>query len=162
MQGYTQYTASTTSATTMGTPPNTIAEEPIPLWVYSSGANVNNANTASTYFLPKGSASAATFSSSAAKLHPLNSNWATGQKFALESSIYTASAPGVVYAALWDMTANAIVSASQISTSSATATLLRSGSFTLTAGHVYGVTWWSSSGTYNAYLTKAHLIALMM
>ncbi len=159
MQGYTQYTASTTSAVTMGTPPNTIAEEPIPLWVYSS-AYVNVA-TSSAYYLAKGSTPTQTVGVQS-KLHTLSSSWATGQQFAFEASISDSSTSGVAYAALYDLTGTpTIVSGSQVSVTGTVFTRIRSGSFTLTPGHVYGVGIWSS-GSYQVFLTKAHLIALMI
>jgi hypothetical protein len=140
--------------------PSGITELYIPLWVYSNSGGNATGNFAGSLFLVKGGTNGP-FSNSGAKLHTLNANWSPTQKFALEVSIYSSNSAGTAYAELWDMTSNSGLVASQISTTSTTATLLRSGQFTLTPGHAYGVTLWNSSSSYSTYITKAHLIAFL-
>ena len=162
MQGYTQYTASTTSAVTMGVPPNTIAEEYIPLWVYSSGTTAD-ASATTTAYLRKSGVSTSTTTSAVNQLHTLSINWASNQKFAFEVSAYSNGASYTAYIGLYDLTGTpTLVTGSQVSTNATTAILLRSGSFTLIPGHVYGVGMYSNSGSGEPILTKAHLVALMM
>lgn len=141
--------------------PSSITEMYIPLWVYSSGSANATLSTPSSSLLQKGSTNTNSPSQNATKLHTLNSSWTANQKFAFEVSIWNGSSSFTTYAALWDITAGAIVSSSQISTSSTTATLIRSGQFTLTPGHSYGVALWTSSSSGPAYLTKAHLVAFL-
>lgn len=139
-----------------GSPP----EIYIPLWWHSgSSAVVYNVTTQGSSFIVKGSATPTTsVSATQAKLHTLNSGWPSTTKFAFEVSLSGQSTPTTYYAALWDMTSNALINGSTVSISSTTATVLRSGQFTLTPGHVYGVTGWASAGGLNEYITDASLI----
>lgn len=136
-----------------------LKERYIPLWVYSSGATGANAN--SPAYAQKGfSAGVSSPNTSQAKLHTLSNQWSASQTFVLEVSL--SSYRGyTVYAALYDITTNAVVSGSMVSTTSTTAILLRSGSVTLVPGHVYGVQFYcTDTNNGNAYLTKAHLVAI--
>jgi hypothetical protein len=137
---------------------NTLKEAYIPLWVYSNSSASSGQSAAGSAFIGKGQTNIASPGTST-KLHTLSSSWNPNQKFAFEASVYDANAAGTGYWALWDATSNTIVTASQISTSATTATLIRSGSFTLTPGHAYEIAAWQSGG-YAVYLTKAHLVAL--
>jgi Flp pilus assembly protein TadG len=107
----------------------------------------------------KGSTSTGvTFTASNAKLHTLNATWNPNNKYAFEASLQVTS-PYTVYANLYDITAGAAVSGSQISTTSTTFTVVRSGQFTLIPGHQYGISLWSNSGSGTmVYLTDASLI----
>lgn len=158
---FNQYTASNLSLVKSA---NGMTELYIPLWVYSSGT-VSTTLTASTFnMLTKGSTSVTSGStvptSNAVKLHSLSSNWSTSQKFALEVSIYISSAASVGVQ-LVDITAGSSVIGASVASTSTTATLLRSGQFTLIPGHQYGVTLYTTNASYTAYLTKAHLVALL-
>lgn len=91
---------------------------------------------------------------SAARLLTLSSNWPSSTIFAFEVTSYN-GVGSASYIDLYDVTsATSIV---QISTGSTTATVIRSGQFTLTPGHVYAVSLRSSSGG-NAYITDSSLI----
>jgi hypothetical protein len=125
----------------------------IPLWWYS-GAVVSTNTNQSTNLVGKGLTSLT--SSSNKNLHTLNSNWSSTQKYAFEATLY-ASSGAICWAQLWDITSNAAVSASQISTSNTTATVIRSGQFTLTPGHIYGINLYTGNSA-NVYLTDASLI----
>lgn len=136
------------SQTSLKLPP-TIVEYPIPLWFADGTAQGDNSTTSGVHWIKDGSSGGMGISiTSETKLHALNSNWASSQKFAFEATLYVSSS-GTAYTALWDMTSNSIVSSSQLSTTSATATVLRSGQFTLTLGHIYGVTLWNLSAGYS-------------
>jgi hypothetical protein len=133
----------------------------IPLWWWSGNANqgLNGVTSAGT-LIDKGAqmgVHASASATSANKLHTLNSAWAANTKYSFEATIYGSGA-ATTSAALWDITANAIVSGSTISTTSTTATVVRSGQFTLTPGHIYGVTGWISNGSYYVSITDASLI----
>jgi hypothetical protein len=95
-------------------------------------------------------------SNTAAKLHTLNASWPSTTKFALEAAIYNNTVSKTTNAALWDITANSVVSGTQISVTSTKVTVVRSGQVALIPGHQYGVTVWGDAGT--AYLTDASLI----
>lgn len=151
-----QYTASQTSLVKS---PSSMTEMYIPLWVYSSGTS--STTSVSVVYLQKGTTTAATGVTSAVNLHTLNSSWPSTQKFAFEAALYSSSASGTAYVTLRDMTANGPVVSSQLSTTSTTSNVLRSSQFTLTPGHVYGVTISSSSASYAAYVSKAHLVAFL-
>lgn len=139
--------------------PPPIAEEKIVLWsadgTYTSGGN----SSAGANFISDGSTSLANVTgASVARLHTLNSAWPSTQKFAFEATIWSSSTSGTGYAALWDMTTNAQVIGSQVSCATNTATVVRSGQFTLTPGHVYGVSIWIASPASTVYLSDASLI----
>jgi hypothetical protein len=137
--------------------PSGITEIYIPLWVYSSGT----AGTTASGYAQKGSTTITSTATNATTLHTLNTSWFQSQKFALEGSIYISNSAGTAYLQLVDLTTSSGVPNATISTTSTTATLLRSGTFTLTPGHKYGLQLSSNVGSYTAYLTKAHLIAFL-
>jgi hypothetical protein len=136
--------------------PTGITELYIPLWIYSTSAAAWKTASSGTAFLQKGTINGY----AQVALHRLNSGWSPLQTFAFEASMYSSNSSSTAYLALWDVTSNSLVSASQLSTTNTTPTLLRSGQFTLTPGHSYGVTIWAS-GSYNCNVTKAHLIAFL-
>lgn len=150
---YNQYDLANTSLVKTGS----LTEMYIPLWVYSGGsAAIIN----STYaYLIKGGTGSTGGIASSNKFHTLSTNWLTSQSFSFEASIYSSTATPAS-ATIWDMTSNIQVSNSTISTSSTTATLIRSGQFTLIPGHAYGIAL-KSDGTATAHLTKASLIAFL-
>lgn len=128
----------------------------IPLWWYSGGSvtqsGVPSAN--SNYALSKGSTTLYAYNKSQAQLFTLNSSWPASVKYAVEATLWN-SGTNTIYAELWDINSNTPVVGSQISSPSTTATVVRSGSFTLTPGHSYALIVWSS-GT--GYITDASLI----
>jgi hypothetical protein len=126
-----------------------------------SSSTINGSATViGNNFLAKGTITAVTSATTATQLHTLNVNWSPSQKFAFECSLFGSASTYTSYAGLWDFTAGSVVSASQVSTTSTTATLVRSGQFTLIPGHVYGVTVWvSATGT--LHVSKAHLVAFL-
>lgn len=128
----------------------------IPLWWYS-GSSVNTSLTSSntSIFLMKASLGFGSTASTASKLHTLNSNWLTTQKFAFEASMY-GSASITAFASLYDITSGTVVTS--VSTNSSSFTIVRSGQFTLTPGHVYGVQFYSGTSGSFVYLTDASLI----
>jgi hypothetical protein len=67
----------------------------------------------------------------------LTNQWGSVYKFRLSASMLATS--GVVYAQLYDLTAAAAVSSTQIHTTSATITEVLSGTFTPVNNHLYGV-----------------------
>lgn len=141
---------------------NTLKDVYIPLWVYSSASGASSATTdTSNNYVSKGSNGSASSSSSASKLYNHSANWNPNQRFAFECSIYSGASGYTASAELWDMTGTPTkVAGSTVSVTSNAATLIRSGQFTLVPGHSYGVVIWSSTTSYNANLTKAHLVAL--
>jgi hypothetical protein len=135
--------------------PSRVTELYIPLWV-ADGTTVSISGGAAggaATFLQDGGTTGS--SGSAGRLHTLNSNWPTTTKFAFEATIYVAGSY-TAYATLWDITSNSQVVSSQISTTSTTATVVRSGQFVLIPGHVYGVSVWCPSSS--MYISDAHLI----
>lgn len=126
----------------------------IPLWWYS-GSTTGTAQNLT--FLQKGSTSTSTLATSTpANLHTLNSAWPATTKFALEVSMSTPAAT-TIRVDLYDITASALVSGSAISLTNATAMqVVRSGQFTLTPGHTYGIR--MNGGSSNVTMTDASLI----
>lgn len=139
---------------------NTLKESKIPLWVYSSGTAIlsGGAQSLGTYWIRKGTTSPSFPIDSTMKLITLSSSWSVSQKFAFEASFYNGTSGDTAQVELWDTTLNTAVASSLVSTTSNTATLIRSGSFTLTPGHSYGVTIGQTAGSCS--LTKAQLVAL--
>ncbi len=129
------------------------------LWWYSGGYEATSTTASGSIALQKGgTCTALSTSASAQKLLTLSSNWQATTKFALECTI-TGNGGASGNAALWDMTANAIVSGSTVTTTNnGQLAVFRSGLFSLTPGHTYGVTVWSSSVSYNMWVTDASLI----
>jgi hypothetical protein len=126
----------------------------IPLWWYSGGNVQTNNSSASNYGLAKHT----TTLMPNPILHTLNTGWNPTAKFALEVALWTSSTSAPANAALVDVTTGGtVITASQITTTSTTATVLRSAQVTLTNGHAYGVAVWSSNGG-TAYITDASLI----
>jgi hypothetical protein len=122
---------------------SSIVEEYIPLWMADgTSAGASGYTTSGQIFLSDGSQFSASATSNV-KLHTLNAAWSATTKFALECTI-EASSPNTAFFSLWDFTANTIVSASQVSTTSTTYNVVRSSQFALIPGHVYGVTGWAS------------------
>jgi hypothetical protein len=137
-----------------GSPP----EIYIPLWWYSGSYSSMSAGSASagSQFVRR---STTTTNTTQNPLHTLNTNWGANTKYAFEAAIQTTSSSVTAYAALWDVTSNSLVSASQISTTSyGIFSVVRSGQFTLTPGHSYAITLWASVGGTYTYLTDASLI----
>jgi hypothetical protein len=148
----------TLSKTSLAKAPSSVTELYIPLWVADgTTANVGGAS-AGAQFIGDGNSGYVTSSSSNAKLHTLSSGWSPTTQFAFEITFYVGNSAATAYAELWDLTAGAAVSASQVSTTSTTPTVVRSGKFTLTPGHQYGVTCWVSNTSYSTYPSDAHLI----
>lgn len=155
---YNQYDANNLSLVKTGN----LTEMYVPLWYYSSGSNGSSQATANTSsFIYKGGTGVTTNTSSSAKLHTLSSNWSPNQQFAFEASLETGGASYAANAQLYDFTSSSAVSGSQVSTTSTSFTLIRSGKFTLTPGHVYGVQLWIANNVVSASLTKASLIAFL-
>ncbi len=129
-----------------------------PLW-WSNGTHmlVSGVLTSGSSFVQDGG-TGRNGTASDTTLHILSSKWPAGTNFALEVTAYSNAAGYTNYVALWDMTANAIVSSSQISTNQTTASVFRSTSFMLTDGHSYGITLWTSSSGGQSYLIDASLI----
>jgi len=80
--------------------------------------------------------------------------------YVLEVQLFTTSG-GTAYAALYDLTSNAQVSGSTVSTTETGPTTLRTAALALTANSLYTVQIWSSSASYNAYITAARIIAIL-
>ncbi len=141
-------------------PPSAVAPEHYEeLWWYSGSHN--NGSTTTTpgyYFLQKGGIGLNGVSVPASNLITLSASWPMTTKYAFEVALTTTSSAMIAYAALWDITAGTIVGASQVSTTSTTFTVLRSGQFTLVSGHTYGVTLWGSTTSYVSDATDASLI----
>lgn len=137
-----------------------IAEAKIPLWwadgTYWAQAQSNPGQAC----LGDGSTNMYSPASSGPTcLIQIPSNTLTGTQFAFESTIEAYTSNTSVLAEIWDMTSNTGVTASQISTTTTAFSVIRSGKFTLTLGHWYGVTLWDNpaSGT-NMYISDASLI----
>lgn len=145
------------SQTSLAKSGSSVVEEYIPLVFMDGTSNGSTTTSAGVNFIADGLNGIATSITSSTKLHTLNSNWNPSQQFAFEISIYVSST-GTAYAALWDMTSNAIVSSSQISTTSSSATVIRSSKFTLIPSHSYGVTLWNPNAGYSN-ISDASLIA---
>lgn len=127
-----------------------IAEAKTPLW-WADGtsiATLTNINAAGENFLSDGSTTLATsLATPSTKLFTLSSGWLSSQKFALEGTYWCGNSSYTAYLSLWDATSNLQVTTSQVSTTLTTASVIRSGQFTLTPGHIYAVTPWSSATT---------------
>jgi hypothetical protein len=143
-----------------GTGGTTPPELYIPLWWYSGSVGSQSAyTTAGSAFIGRGSTSNNfTYAHTSAKLYTLNSSWLPTLKFALEVSMYSTNSSGA-YAELWDLTTNSVVNGSSISTTAvSTASVIRSGQFTLIPGHIYGITTWVNAASYSCAVTDASLI----
>lgn len=134
---------------------SSVPEIYIPLWWYSGSLVATQATSiTNTCLLAKGSTSYAPSSYVQTHLHTLNSSWSRFNKYAFEVTIYNSSY--VSQADLWDITSDAIVLTSQVVNDNTVARVVRSGIFTLTPGHVYGVAMCSGGGV--TYITDASLI----
>jgi len=144
---------------TAGTPgtwgPLYFPDRYIPLWISSGTYAVITATAAGTY-LEKSINSGVT-SGNGRLLYTVPASALTLQRYAFEATLWGVGGV-VVYAELWDLTEGTMVTGSQITVSATQPTVTRSGSFTLTPGHVYGVTCWTSNSSYAAYITDASLI----
>lgn len=138
----------------------------VPLW-FSNGTTTNApTSTVDGGALIDGSAgltsTGGTSFSVSNQLYTLSSKWLASAKFAFEACICNNTGVGnpTAYCRLYDITASTPVTASQVSMSgtSTNMTVLRSGQFTLTPGHVYAVTIWSSNASYAANISDASLI----
>lgn len=131
----------------------------IPLWGADGTLSTPTVGvtSAGSVFLADGSSSAST-SGSARNLYILSANWLSNTKFAFEMAMASNYSAASAYFALWDLTSNSIVSSSQISTSNTTVAVYRSGQFTLTPGHVYGITFWMSDTSHVLNPVDASLI----
>lgn len=142
-------------------PPASVPERYIELWWYSGNAFQPGGQTTASgsYLVAKGTTSSyGTYSTANAKLYTVNSSWPTTTKFAFEAAL-NATGATTTYACLWDCTSNTQVSGTTISlASSSTYTVVRSGQFTLTPGHSYGIAIWNTNGSYGVYITDASLI----
>lgn len=127
------------------------------LWWYSGSYTSATYTLSGQFFVNKGSVSTGTsISSPNANLLTLNSNWSANQKYAFEASLQIGTY--IAYAALWDITSGTIITSSQISIANSNFKVVRSGQFTLTPGHAYGITIWCSNTSSSALLTDASLI----
>lgn len=143
------------SQTSLAKSGSSIVEEYIPLWMADGGwSGTSGAGGKGINFIVDGG-SYSSSSNSGVRLFSLSSNWSTNQLYALEMTCSQSGGTG--YYALWDFSlpTPAIVSGSQISGSSND---IRSGQFTLTPGHQYGITFWNSSSSYTTYFSDASLI----
>jgi hypothetical protein len=154
------FTASQTSLATPWKPVETYTT----LWsadgTTTQGAfNVSYAQSAGGYYVCDsiGIGNVA-YTDSRAQIFTLSSNAKSTQKYAFETTVYINSSSYTLNVALWDMTSNALVSSSQVTTTATTATVVRSGQFTLTPGHIYGVTIWCPTSSATGYLSDASLI----
>lgn len=140
---------------------NTLKEAYIPLWMMSStSVSFSNVAYTNSYMLRKGSSTSG-LQSQASYLYSPGSRWPTSTKFAFEASIYESVSSGyTAHFTLYDISANAPVLGSEISTTSSTSTLIRSGTFTLIPNHVYGIQGYNVTNSYTANINKAHLVAL--
>lgn len=135
------------------------AEIPHPLWIGNyQPAITTSSMTAPGHFLSKGSTSLnASSTNTSVRLHTLSLDWRQDLRAALEVVMRTSSGY-TAYAALWDLSTSEIVSGSTVSTTSGSATIVRSPILSnLVRGRHYGVTVWQSSSG-QAYLHEAHLI----
>lgn len=132
------YTVSQQSLAKSG---SSVVEEYIPLW-FSDGTTVSS-NSPTFYLIGDGANStySQTSGSSPVKLFTVNSNWNPSQKYAFEATIYSSSSSYTAYASLFDVTTSTAtqVSGTAVNTTNTTMTVIRSGQFTLTPGHIYGV-----------------------
>lgn len=138
----------TVSKLSLAQSPAVAAAHYLPLFSNGGSGNVTSTASGTTFISISGGST--TTKSTATNLHTLD-NWLPSTQFAFEAPIL-AQTGGTGYAALWDMTSNAIVTGSQISTTSSTVAVFRSAKFSLTPGHVYGITLWSSSSSYYVQL----------
>ena len=93
-------------------------------------------------------------------LYTVSSSQPSSSEWAFQAILYNSTSGDTVYAALWDITAGAIVSGTTLSTTnnSIEAPILRSATLNLVPGHTYGVTLWVNAGT--GYIEEAALILL--
>lgn len=138
--------------------------EYIPLWNNDATAvSTSSSASAGSVFLAIGNGGSST-AVGATKLHTLDS-WSAATVFAFEALVYVSNVSAIGYAALWDFSANggagATVAGTTIQTSLTLsgAVLVRSSQVNLTAGHVYGVTFWTSGGSYGVFVTHANIVA---
>lgn len=135
-----------------------IVEEYIPIYLADGNAATLNTTT-TTYYLVDGGTTQANGSTSNVKTLILSSTWPPSQKFALEATIWTYASNVTGTYSLYDLTSTpTIVSGSTVTISSTTATVVRSGQFTLTPGHSYGIGFYSNTSGYQAYICDASLI----
>lgn len=134
-----------------------IAENKIGLW-WADGTSMNTSATNQYNFLQDGSTSTTTATTgSAVKLFTLSPNWPANLKYAFEATISTYSASYVIQCYLYDISNSSVVQ--NVYTSATTPTVVRSGQFTLTPNHVYGVMFYPASGaTGNVYIEDASLV----
>ncbi|UNO48062.1 hypothetical protein [Alicyclobacillus acidoterrestris] len=133
-------------ATMSMTPGSGIAETKIPLW-WADGTTVSNTSSGNALGDGAGlnSDSPATSNQS---LFTLSSNWPLQMQFALETTVRSSSTSYTASANLIDMSnSETAISGSQVSTTSTTLTVIRSGKFNLTPGHTYGVAGSSNGGS---------------
>lgn len=141
------------------TPSSGIVEAKQLIWSADGANNNYTAQTsAGVSFLQDGASGYVASSVTGAKLFTLSSTWKPSTMFAFEGSLGMGSSGYTVNLALWDLTSNAIVSGSSISSTSTTISVIRSSQFTLIPGHVYGVTAWSSSTNTTTQISDASLI----
>lgn len=141
---------------------SSVTEMYIPLWV-ADGTTVNTTDTTGKYFLADGTSS--TFNTggnpnnfSQVKLHTLNSSWSASTKFAFETTLYASNSSYPAYAGLYDISAGSLVASSVVNTTATTATVLRSGQFTLTPGHIYGVSVYTQGGGTANYVDASLIV----
>lgn len=139
-------------------PPASFPELYEELWWYSGATESTNATGPQTAGLQRGGPTSGLTGNPPFQLFGSTNSWKATQQFAFEATIYNSTSGGTTYAEMWDLTSNVAVLNSQISTTSNTAVVVRSSEFTLTQGHNYGVTWWSSNSADTAYITDASLI----
>jgi hypothetical protein len=132
------------------------AEIYIPLWYYSSSYATGNSSTYNR--LKKGATGINTTNLSDTNL--FTNNWANETKFALEINMHIADSALTAWVTVWDITANAQIVASEMSTNSTNTVRMRSGTFTLTKGNVYGVAIKCTGGTATISVTNASLVVI--
>lgn len=132
----------------------------VPLWWSSASSTSTSSITPGSLLLAKGQ-NGATYSSTntVIRLFTMDSNWSPSQKFAFEATLWGVNG-STATAQMWDITSNAVVSGSAITTTNGSPNVFRSNQFTLTTGHIYGVNIYTSSTSTSTNCTDASLIAL--
>lgn len=143
----------TVSKLSLAQSPAVVAAHYLPL---AGGSATSTSTSSGVTFVTIGGGSTGTKGANTI-LHTLD-NWNPSTLFALEAAMYVTGG-ATAFAALYDMTSNAVVAGSQISTTSSTITIFRSAKFALTPGHAYGVTLWTSNSANQASIAAEWLVA---
>lgn len=131
--------------------------------LYSAVTSASNPTTTTGIYNQAGSSSS---NNPSHQPTPLIQNVNSNAEYCFEAEINNGTSSGsyTAYAGLWDLTANALVAGSTISTtiySNAQGQTLRSGAITLIPGHQYAVTVWSSSSSSNSTVYSARIVGQM-